>query len=124
VKILAGTGAALWFFYMPDMKAPELGWSLNVFSAASRALMRQHPVLLAIQMVYMIFLGGLYALSLVGCVRLARSGRWAEVFLLAGGALYFLAVSSFQGYSRFRIPMMPFLAAAAALALAKAPKET
>ena len=78
--------------------------------------MHRYPALIPIQILYMCALGLSYLLFFAGLARLWQQDLKIQAVFLGLGALYFLAVASHQGYYRFRIPMMPFLAIGAAAA--------
>lgn len=79
----------------------------------TRALVARYPWMALVKGGYLLFLLFFYAAAARGLWRLSREGRLAEAGFLLAGTLYFLAISSYQGYYRFRIPMLPLLAAAA-----------
>jgi hypothetical protein len=110
VRILAGTGVSLWFSYIPLSFEANDTWGPSVIGQQTSALMRRYPWLIPVQAVYLLALGILYGLAVWGWACLRRLGYRKEAFLMAVGTLYLLAAASHQGYSRFRIPMMPFLA--------------
>lgn len=117
VRLLGGTGLEML------VRWRGVGWasaddpSLKP-GVGTLALLTRHPWLIPMQVLYTIALAALYAAAAVGLLLLARDGRRREVLLLAGGVLYFLLLSAPQGYYRYRIPLLPFLAAAAAPAVA------
>jgi hypothetical protein len=112
IHILAGTGIGVFLNFISTEKPSATEWVQPAQHV--QALVHQHRWTLPLQALYLLGLGLVYFLSITGCRALWKSGlRW-EAYLLAIGALYLLAVASHQGYSRFRIPMIPFLAAAAA----------
>ncbi len=116
VKVLAGTGLEMWLEWTSaDTPGPEAAeFKPKASGQGTLALLRAHPWLIPIQLLYWMFLAALYGLALTGLLKLWHGERRAEALLLGGCAAYFLALSSLEGYYRYRIPMMPFLAAAAA----------
>ena len=48
--------------------------------------------------------------SLVGVIFLAKSKQWFELFILLLPVLYLISLSGPSSYSRFRVPLMPFIA--------------
>lgn len=112
VKTALGTGM--------EMLADLLGLSRGEggpqggAGSGTRNLLRANPWLWGPQLLYMVFLGGLYFLAGAGALALWRSGRRAECAFLVYAALYFFLMASTQGYYRYRLPALPFLCALAA----------
>jgi len=126
VKLLGGTGLEMlleWGKGLGSFRA-EGAFTPGVSGSGTLALLRAHPGLIPLELLYAAALAALYVLSAAGLVRLWRAGRREEAVFLAWGALYFLGLSSSQGYYRFRIPMLPFLCAAAAAAFPRAGEKS
>ncbi|MDP8970050.1 MAG: hypothetical protein M3N52_06070, partial [Actinomycetota bacterium] len=70
-----------------------------------------HPRKLAWVGLQSVILAGLYLCALVGAVTAARQRRWPQLGVLGALIAYFLLVSSgTESFSRFRVPMVPYLA--------------
>lgn len=118
VKLMAGTGLEMFLEWGKGLGGFVVDRSFDpgVKGSGTLALLRAHPGLIPLEVLYAAALGAWYLLAALGLFRLWTAGRREEALFLAWGALYFLGLSSSQGYYRFRIPMLPFLAAAAAAA--------
>lgn len=125
VKLLAGTGLEMFLEWGRGLGGFRVdgAFAPGVRGSGTLALLRAHPGLIPLEVLYAAALAALYGLSLLGLSRLWTAGRREEALFLAWGALYFLGLSSSQGYYRFRIPMLPFLCAAAAAAFPRAGKK-
>lgn len=123
VKLLAGTGLEMFLEWGRGTAAvaADGAFKPGVSGGGTLALLRAHPALVPLELAYVAALAALYLLAARGFLRLWAAGRRDEALLCAWIALYFLGLSSSQGYYRFRIPMMPFLAALAAAGLGEAP---
>jgi hypothetical protein len=122
-RILGGTGSSLWFLYRPEKATLTVDYGLQSTARLLWGRLVRHPWLMLSQAIYAIGLGLIYLVSLIGAWRLWKYGHRRELIVLLFGFLYLLAVASHQGYSRFRIPLMPFLAAACAAALTRYPRS-
>lgn len=119
VKTLGGTGLEMLVeaTVRARPQAGDMEFRAEASGQGTLALMRRHPWLWPLHAGYLLALAGLYLAAAWGLVTLWRPGSRLRALLLGGGAAYLLALSSSQGYYRYRIPLMPFLAAAAAAAL-------
>lgn len=117
LKVLGGTGLEMLVEWVGKKPAVDAEFKPQVSGQGTLSLMNRYPWLIPIQLAYMAALAGLYLMWVAGVIRLWRAGQHEQALLLLGGALYFLALSSTQGYYRYRIPLMPFLAVSAGLAL-------
>ncbi len=126
IKLLGGTGLEMFLEWGRGLRGFPVDASFrpSVSGSGTVALLRAHPGLIPIEFVYVIALAALYGLTCVGLWRMWTTGRREEAFLLAWVSLYFLGLSSSQGYYRFRIPMIPFLCAAAAAAFPRAGEKS
>ncbi len=125
LKLLFGTGLEMfleWGKGLGDFQINPL-FRAGISGSGTVALLRAHPALIPLQIAYLAALFALYGFGLVGLTRLWRGGRREGALFLGWSALFILALSSTQGYYRFRIPMIPFLAAAAAAGAARS-RET
>lgn len=116
VKTLGGTGLEMLVEWTGRSRpeAADMEFRAAASGQGTLALMRRHPWLWPLHLGYMAALAVLYLLAAGGLVVLWRPGTRLKAVLLGGCAAYFLVLSSSQGYYRYRIPLMPFLAAAAA----------
>ncbi|MBI5743938.1 MAG: glycosyltransferase family 39 protein [Elusimicrobia bacterium] len=112
--VLFGTGEEMVFYALGRDLGPILAAAPAVPLGGTIALVRAYPWAAALKLAYLLFLLFFYWSAARGLRNLWREGRRAEAGCLLAGTLYFLALSSYQGYYRFRIPMLPLLAAAAA----------
>ncbi len=126
VKLLAGTGLEMFLEWGRGLGgfAVDASFRPAVSGSGTVALLRAHPELLPLELAYAAALAALYVLTLLGLRRMWTAGRRDEALFLAWAALYFLGLSSSQGYYRFRIPMLPFLCAAAAAAFPRAGEKS
>jgi len=116
LKMLAGTGLEMLPQMLPSYHAERTKFSIHAYGQGTIGLLHRYPALIPIQILYMCALGLSYLLFFAGLARLWQQDLKIQAVFLGLGALYFLAVASHQGYYRFRIPMMPFLAIGAAAA--------
>lgn len=118
-KVLGGTGMEM----LLEWGGVEIAPSANQVSRpdvtgwGTLNLLKRHFWLLPLQLAYGFGLVALYLLAIAGLQKLWKSGQRARAAVLAGTAAYLLAMSSSQGYYRYRIPLMPPLSAAAAAAV-------
>ena len=114
VKMLAGTGLEM----LSDLFAPgapaavEIQFRPQATGQGTLSLLKRRPWLIPIQILYMAGLAMLYILAGNG-LRVHWQKQRSEALILGLGMLYFIALSCNQGYYRYRLPMLPFLAAAA-----------
>lgn len=106
-----------------DISVPPPAPGESGFAYGTRKLLARYPLLGAVKGGYALFLAGLYLAAAAGLRRLFAAGRGAQGLFLALGIFYFWGISSYQGYYRFRIPMVPLLAAAAAFAFRPRPSS-
>lgn len=121
VRLLGGTGLEMILAWIP-FRGPdpqEVQVHAKVTGQGTLSLMRRYPWLILVQIFYVLALASFYILALLGLLRLWREGRAAEAVFLLGCAAYFLALSSGAAAPspRYRIPILPFLAGAAAIRL-------
>ncbi len=122
-RILGGTGL--------EMLTDLLGWARTQAGAGSAfinmqgtlSLLRTHPVLIPLQIAYVLFLAWLYWAFFLGLRALWVGSHRSVAALLAVVFLYILAISSHQGYYRFRIPLVPVMAIAVAAYLSASARE-
>lgn len=119
VKIMGGTGTEMFWEWISCSPAPQVATSPTLSGRGTLALLRIHPTLVIFQTAYLLELAALYWFYLAGLWYLTRTARWSELGVLLPGVLYFLVLSSHTGYYRYRLPMMPFLVAGAAIALSR-----
>lgn len=91
----------------------------GAIGSGTLALLRVYPALWALQAGYLVFLAAVYLLFARGVWVLARSGRLVPAAFLFAAVFYLFAMASTNGYYRYRIPPMLFLAAGAAIALGR-----
>ena len=118
VKVLTGTGLEMFVEWVPSRRPdPKAGeFRPRATGQGTLALLKAHPWLIPFQLAYWAALAALYCASVLGLRALWREGCRRHAVFLAGCALYFLGLASSQGYYRYRIPLLPFLGAAAAFA--------
>ena len=117
VRILAGTGLEM----LVDLVNPRKKTILtpesnpNPSGSGTLTLLKQYPALIPIEIAYSLMLLAGYVMCLGGIWRLARAGdvAIASFILISMGLI--VAISCHQGYYRFRIPLLPFLALGVAL---------
>lgn len=120
LRILAGHGLELPAeFFMSDENSFQANTTYGeaIKGAGTRALLKSFPVLIPLLILYLIVLGFVYIMYMWGLWKLFQQKMIAKGFLLLSGPLYLLAVSSHQGYHRYRIPLLPFLFAGAAMGI-------
>jgi len=122
VRILFGPGLEM----IPDL----LEWPRNPVQGpvglrglGTLLLLRTYPGLLPILVFYLLELFFVYLFFMKGCRRLWEQHRTVELFIVLSGCLYFLLIANHQGYYRYRIPMMPFLAAGLAVGISEKPRR-
>lgn len=114
VKLLAGTGVDMFFDLISkkhEVTIRMAGSSPMVTGQGTVTLLRAHPALIAFQILYSLELAALYGFFARGLWKLWRSGRRIEALLLIESVVYFLALVGHVGYYRFRLLLMPLLAA-------------
>lgn len=116
-KTLAGTGLEM----LPQLAGVatdvDIQYRVKTSGQGTRGLLRQHPWLIPLQAAYMAALAALYLAAAAGLWRLWRGGPRVQALFLGLCLGYFMGLSSSQGYYRYRIPSIPFLAIAAAAAV-------
>lgn len=117
LRILCGTGAGLWKLHFPDKDQKQFSGEATI--RYSLAMLKHDPWLIPLQAIYAVALLAIYGYFVLGVQKMWKTGAKLDATLWVAGVLYLLLVSSHQGYSRFRIPLMPFLAAGCAVALSK-----
>ena len=122
LRLLCGTGLEM----IPELVAPSFKFepgdqsnNADISGVGMLSLLKRLPVLIPVQLLYMGMLGTLYVFYFNGLWNLWKLGQKRQALFLLIGPLYFVAVSCHQGYYRYRIPLMPFLAAGASLFHAK-----
>lgn len=112
VRILAGTGLdmILDILKLSKPSTPHFESELSEAGTGTRRVLGMHPALIVIQAAYMIFLFGGYVLFGIGTWKLARKGQSSLSAFLLLSVMAILLISCHQGYYRFRIPLLPFLA--------------
>jgi hypothetical protein len=95
----------------------------GVVASGTRALLKMYPALWPLQVGYMLFLTAVYLLFARGLWVLADSGRTLQWIFLFVTVLYLFGMASTNGYYRYRIPPMLFMAAGAAIALGRPEKK-
>lgn len=112
LRILAGTGIEL---PLPAVVTPSSNplqdtYTLNITGGGTLKVLKAHPTLWVVQIAYsLILLAGYIAFGL-GLRRMFLAGKVRESFYIALSIMMILAISAHQGYYRFRIPLLPFLA--------------
>jgi 4-amino-4-deoxy-L-arabinose transferase-like glycosyltransferase len=81
--------------------------------SGTQALLRQYPALWPLHLGYLAALGILYVAFFFGIRQLWRARAHSIAAFLLLAFLYIIAISSHQGYYRFRIPLVPLLALSA-----------
>lgn len=115
-KLLAGTGLEMLPQMLPGYQPLFGTFSIHASGNGTFALLHRYPALIPVQILYMCALVMTYFLFVIGLSRLWQQKMKTHAIFLGLGAFYFLAVASHQGYYRFRIPMIPFLAVGTAAA--------
>ncbi len=77
--------------------------------------MRKYPALVPVQILYTLFLLAAYACFAMGVFKLVKRREKKPALIIGLPVLVLLLLALHQGYYRFRIPMMPFLAMGAAV---------
>lgn len=111
--VLFGTGEEMIFSDFGVDLAPVMAATKDVPLGGTRALAARYPWAALVKAWYLLFLFFLYGAAARGLWCLFKEGHRAGAGFLLAGLFYFLAISSYQGYYRFRLPMLPLLAAAA-----------
>jgi len=114
-RILGGTGLEmpLQLFARKTMVSSQDNASVQ--GEGTRQLVRKHPLLMAVLVIYVIFLLALYGGFCKGLLVLCAEDQKTFAIFLGIAVLYYLALASHQGYYRFRIPLMPLLAIGAGI---------
>jgi hypothetical protein len=98
------------FRYIPDESIPKDKMSAEITGQNTITLLKIHPLLIVIIVPYLFMLTAGYVAFCFGIRNLWWIGQQGAAYCLLCPTLYFLVLSSHQGYHRFRIPMLPFLA--------------
>lgn len=117
LKVLGGVGVEMAIDWSGGKPETNLGFRPGVSGEGTIALLRRHPEFIPFALGYGAVLGCLYVLSIRGLFLLSRGGKNVEALILSGTTAFLLAMASSQGYYRYRIPLMPPLAIAAAAAM-------
>ncbi|MFH1618780.1 MAG: hypothetical protein ABIG11_02645 [bacterium] len=111
-RILGGTGLEM-IVELAKTEGPAVGSDgskTQITGQGTLHLLRRYPALIPLQAAYMLFLAGGYFFFALGIVRLIRTGQTPVAVFLVLSVTAFLLIASHQGYYRFRIPLVPFLA--------------
>jgi hypothetical protein len=113
IRILGGTGLDM----LVELVSPQGADAYNASTlkttftgSGTLSLLKRFPALIPLQVLYMLFLLLIYIFFVLGCYRGFRDGRADKALVLLLPFLAIVAVSCHQGYFRFRIPLMPFIA--------------
>ncbi len=87
------------------------------FGSGTLALLKAYPLLWVLEAGYLAFLAGLYFLFAVGLKRLWEEGGRLQAAFLFLSVFYLFGIASTNGYYRYRIPPLLFMAAGAAFGL-------
>jgi 4-amino-4-deoxy-L-arabinose transferase-like glycosyltransferase len=99
LRALLGPGRELWVAWAASLRGGGKGWLEKLFTALS-----------------LLHLVGLYLFAAAGLVRAGRRRfPWLGVWCLAVFLVLIVAGAGPEAYSRFRLPVMPFLAVGAVL---------
>lgn len=122
-KTMAGTGLEM----LPQLAGVatdvDIQYRVKASGRGTLGLLGQHPWLIPLQAAYMAALAALYLSSAAGLWKLWTAGRRVQALYLGLCLGYFMGLSSSQGYYRYRIPSIPFLAIAAAAAAGFRPPQ-
>jgi hypothetical protein len=116
LRILGGSGFELVLPFLGAKPPDPVPATLYVSGHGTFALWRAYRIFFPMTLLYLAFLGIIYSGFFVGVHRFWQCGEKSFALYLAGGALYFMLIAAHQGYYRYRIPMMPFLACGVAFA--------
>jgi len=109
LKTIAGTGIEM-TAQLLDLAIPA-GQSQDGFGGGTQRLLKTYPLLWTLQIFYALFLCSLYGLCLFGLYKMISFRVRKEVFFLVVIIAYFFIMASSQGYYRYRLPTLPFMAA-------------
>ena len=98
LRALLGPGKELWANWAAALPRGGKGWLEKLFTAVS-----------------LLHVVGLYLFALVGLVRTFRRIPWLGVWCLAVFLVIVIAAAGPESYSRYRLPVMPFLVMGAVL---------
>lgn len=107
-KTLFGVGIEM----LPDLFGLNNIVSVKKFFFASGTLnmLYTYKWLILIFIFYVSFLISMYYYSVRGAIELYRNKRFCELYIAVSGIVYFIGISSYQGYYRFKIPALVFFA--------------
>lgn len=111
-RLLGGTGLEMLtdlLGFAPPTPTAGQGNAL-IRGVGTGALLRTYPILLPLQILYMAGLAWVYFAFSKGLWKLWNAHAQGQATLLLLIALYIVAISSHEGYYRYRIPLMPLLA--------------
>ncbi len=117
IRLWGGTGLEMFREWIPFRGGYDpSGVKPHAFvtGQGTLTLLRRDKWLIPVQIFYMLALATLYWSALGGLYFLWRQGRRGEMIFLSICIVYFTALSSGQASYRYRIPIIPFFAAAAA----------
>jgi hypothetical protein len=117
LRILGGTGIdmALELFHQSETDVVQSGKArVAIAGSGTLALLKRYPALIPVQMAYMLFLLASYVLFFKGGVELFFNGEKKLALILTIPFFILIAIAAHQGYYRFRLPLMPFVAFGAA----------
>ena len=92
-------------------------YKASINGSGTRALLTNYKWLIPVFVVYLLGLGCMYVLYMVGVLSLWQRGRIALAYILTTWPAYILLVSAHQGYYRYRLPLLPFLVAGMAVGI-------
>lgn len=121
-RILGGSGIdmVVELFRGVQPEAIQAGKASEIISGdGTLSLLKRYPALIPLQVIYMLFLLGAYICFLKGGWKLFMSGKKGLALIYTVPFFVLIAIAAHQGYYRFRLPLIPFIAFGAAVSFMK-----
>ncbi len=120
MKTIAGTGVEMLADLLKLDRQVEISQvKPSGIGSGTLMLLAAHPWLWTAQVFYILFLAFMYFSCIMGFYRMVKAGLKTEAFFLAAAIAYLFVMASSQGYYRYRIPMLPFMAVCSSMIFLK-----
>ena len=119
IKLLGGTGLEMFWdlvsFQSGRATDPATEQTPAISGKGTLSLLKRHPILIPVELGYLLQLAALYILFAKGIYRLFRNHQGPLAWSLLGPVLYYLILSSHVRGYHYRLPLVLFLAAGTGL---------
>jgi hypothetical protein len=116
IRVMYGLGLEMIVDWTGNRPASIDAGTTSAAGIGTLYVMKRHPWLLPVGLLYFMVLRFLSVIFLLGCWRMWASGLRLHSLFLFITVAYLVGIAAHQGYYRFRIPAMPFMIVACAYA--------